>query len=155
MKQLSLSGKELANCVFCKIINRELESYVVFEDKYSLAFLDKRPLFPGHCLLIPKEHYETLIDLPVKLIKPIFFNAKIIAEAVEIGMKAEGSFIAINNKVSQSIPHLHIHIVPRKKKDGLKGFFWPRHNYKDQNHVLKTCETLKKLIKDKILKKGL
>ena len=102
---------------------------MVFEDDSTLAFLDHRPLFPGHCLLIPKMHYETLADLPSDLIAPLFGNARLLAVAVEQAMESEGSFVAINNRVSQSVPHLHIHIVPRRKKDGLRGFFWPRQKY--------------------------
>ena len=101
----------------------------VFEDESALAFLDHRPLFPGHCLLIPKRHYETLADLPEDLIAPLFRSAKFLASAVERAMESEGSFVAINNRVSQSVPHLHIHIAPRRRKDGLRGFFWPRRKY--------------------------
>ena len=124
-----------------RLISREAESCIVFEDKVSLAFLDYRPLFPGHCLLVPKDHYETIIDLPTHLITPLFNNAQLLAHAVEKGLKAEGSFIAINNRISQTIPHLHIHIVPRRRKDGLKGFFWPRHPYKDKKAAL-TIQTV-------------
>jgi histidine triad (HIT) family protein len=119
-------------CKFCQIASEEVSSFVVFEDAISLAFLDYRPLFPGHTLLIPKQHYETLADLPADLIGPFFGNAQRLASAVERGMQAEGTFVAINNKVSQSVPHLHIHIVPRKKGDGLRGFFWPRQKYRDE-----------------------
>jgi histidine triad (HIT) family protein len=119
-------------CKFCQIASKEVSSFVVFEDAISLAFLDYRPLFPGHTLLIPKQHYETLADLPADLIGPFFGNAQRLASAVERGMQTEGTFVAINNKVSQSVPHLHIHIVPRKKGDGLRGFFWPRQKYRDE-----------------------
>ncbi len=104
----------------------------MLEDEHSLAFLDRRPLFPGHCLLIPKRHFNTLLDLPPDLVASLFQNAQRVARALESGLGAEGSFIAINNRVSQSVPHLHIHIVPRRRKDGLKGFFWPRHAYRDE-----------------------
>jgi histidine triad (HIT) family protein len=120
------------DCKFCQIVTRALAAAIVFEDSISLAFLDQRPLFPGHTLLIPKNHYETLADLPVDLIGPFFTNAQLLARAVETGMHAEGSFVAVNNRVSQSVPHLHVHIVPRRKKDGLRGFFWPRQPYKDE-----------------------
>jgi len=103
----------MAACKFCEIVLKEVPSVVVFEDAISLAFLDYRPLFPGHTLLVPKEHYETLADLPANLVGPFFGNVQRLAGAVERGMKAEGTFVAINNKVSQSIPHLHVHIVPR------------------------------------------
>lgn len=123
---------EKAECRFCRIAREEVEAFIVFADEVSLAFLDQRPLFPGHLLLIPRGHHRTLTDLPAPLIAPLFDNARLLAEAVEEGMEAEGSFVAINNTVSQSVPHLHIHIVPRRRKDGLKGFFWPRHPYPDE-----------------------
>jgi histidine triad (HIT) family protein len=130
-----------------------VQSYVVFEDDVSLAFLDTRPLFPGHCLLIPKEHYETLIDLPALLVAPLFQNAQLLARAIEKGLKAEGTFVAINNRVSQSVPHLHIHVVPRHKKDGLKGFFWPRQSYKDEAAIRAIQSTLRATIAE--LKSGM
>ncbi len=117
------------DCLFCRIAAGDEEAAIVFEDASTLAFLDHRPLFPGHCLLIPKTHYETLTDLPEAMVAPLFANAKLLASAVEKAMESEGSFVAINNRVSQSVPHLHVHIVPRRKKDGLRGFFWPRQKY--------------------------
>jgi histidine triad (HIT) family protein len=118
-------------CLFCKIVSRELEAKIIFEDEISLAFLDVRPLFPGHVLLIPKAHYPTLTDLPAALIGPFFSNAQMLARRVQQAMKAEGTFVAMNNVVSQSVPHLHVHIVPRKRSDGLRGFFWPRRPYQE------------------------
>ncbi len=103
---------------------------LVFEDEISLAFLDHRPVFPGHCLLIPKSHYETLTDLPANLVGPFFKNAQLLAAAIESAMEAHGTFVAMNNRVSQSVQHLHVHAVPRRRKDGLRGFFWPRYPYK-------------------------
>jgi histidine triad (HIT) family protein len=120
-----------AACLFCKIATREVPARLVFEDEISLAFLDHRPVFPGHCLLIPKVHYETLTDLPEDLIGPLFKRAQLLARAVESAMQAHGTFVAMNNRVSQSVPHFHVHIVPRRRKDGLKGFFWPRYPYPD------------------------
>lgn len=122
-----------AGCVFCQVASKGVESLIVFEDDKTIAFLDYRPLFPGHVLLIPKVHCETLSDLPYNMVEPVFANAKRLAQAVETGMRAEGSFIGLNNRVSQSVPHLHVHIVPRRKKDGLKGFFWPRRRYENQD----------------------
>jgi histidine triad (HIT) family protein len=119
-------------CKFCQIAGYAQASSIVFEDSISLAFLDIRPLFPGHVLLIPKEHYATLADLPADLIGPFFRNVQLLASGVERGMEAEGTFVAINNRVSQSVAHLHVHIVPRRKKDGLRGFFWPRQTYQDE-----------------------
>ena len=119
-------------CLFCSIVSGSMAAVIVNEDENSLTFLDHRPLFHGHSLLIPKEHFETLGDLPSASVAPLFQKAQQISRAVEAAMGAEGTFVAMNNRVSQSVPHLHIHIVPRKKKDGLKGFFWPRTKYKDQ-----------------------
>lgn len=118
-------------CLFCGVAASA--DYVVFEDEISIAFLDHRPLFIGHTLLIPKTHYETLADLPHQLLGPFFGNVQSLARAVERAMQAEGSFVAINNRVSQSVPHLHVHIVPRRKKDGLRGFFWPRIAHPDES----------------------
>lgn len=118
-------------------------SAAVFEDEISLAFLDHRPLFPGHMLLVPKAHYETLPDLPPELVGPLFQNAQLLARAVVEGLEAEGSFVAINNRVSQSVPHLHIHVVPRRPKDGLKGFFWPRGKYRDEAEMDAVRERLR------------
>ena len=124
------------NCIFCGIVSGEVNTSVVFEDDISVAFLDHRPLFPGHCLLIPRAHFETLADLPEKLVGPFFKNVQLLARAVETALGAEGTFVAMNNRISQSVPHLHAHIVPRRKKDGLKGFFWPRNKYGNEAEML-------------------
>ena len=134
------------NCLFCGIVNGEVSASIVFEDEVSIAFLDHRPLFPGHCLLVPKKHFETLTDLPVELIGPFFKNVQLLVHAVEVALEAEGSFVAMNNRVSQSVPHLHVHVVPRRRKDGLKGFFWPRNKYVDQAEML----LVQKLIQEAI-----
>ena len=120
------SGERIGECDFCAIVNGDVPRCIVFQDDTSIAFLDRKPVFLGHCLLIPKIHYETISDLPDDLVGPLFRNAKMIAKAVQLGLSSGGTFMAINNKVSQSVPHLHIHIVPRKYGDGLRGFFWPR-----------------------------
>jgi len=133
-------------CVFCKIANGETLAAVVFEDDGSLAFLDHRPLFPGHCLLMPKNHFETLGDLPKELIAPFFSATQLLARAVELALDAEGTFVAMNNRVSQSVPHLHVHIVPRRRKDGLKGFFWPRHKYESEKEMLTIERTIKSAV---------
>jgi histidine triad (HIT) family protein len=123
-------AEPVAGCLFCQIGSGAVAASVVFQDETSLAFLDHRPVFPGHTLLIPKQHYETLADLPAALIQPYFAGAQLLARAVELALQADGTFVGINNRVSQSVPHLHVHIVPRRKKDGLRGFFWPRQPYK-------------------------
>lgn len=120
------------DCKFCKIVRGELPGLIVMDDRETIAFLDHRPLFHGHVLLLPKAHYETLADLPSDLVAPVFENVQLLASAVELGLGAEGSFVAVNNRISQSVPHLHVHIVPRRRGDGLKGFFWPRHPYEKQ-----------------------
>ena len=125
----------MADCLFCRIVSGELPTTIVYEDDNSLAFLDHRPLFPGHTLLVPRDHVETLGDLPSELIAPYFEAAQLLAQAVESAMEAEGTFVAMNNRVSQSVPHLHVHVVPRRRKDGLKGFFWPRTKYKGDEEM--------------------
>lgn len=133
-------------CAFCRIIRGEDTAFIVFEDSISVAFLDRRPLFPGHCLLVPREHYETLADLPAPLVGPLFQNAQLLERAIEEGLSADGTFVAINNHVSQSVPHVHIHLVPRHHKDGLKGFFWPRQRYQDDAALRQVQETLRAAI---------
>lgn len=136
------------NCLFCRIVSSELQATIVYEDDDSVAFLDHRPLFPGHTLLVPREHVETLGDLPAKIVAPYFEAAQLLSRAVESAMEAEGTFVAMNNRVSQSVPHLHVHVVPRRKKDGLKGFFWPRTKYKSDEEM----EEVKKKIVDALKK---
>jgi histidine triad (HIT) family protein len=116
-------------CVFCAIERGEVAAPVVFADARTMAFLDHRPVFPGHTLLIPRAHHETLTDLPWDLLEPVFGAAQVLARAVRDAMGADGTFVAMNNTVSQSVPHMHVHIVPRRRKDGLRGFFWPRTRY--------------------------
>jgi histidine triad (HIT) family protein len=121
--------ESISTCAFCKIVAEAVAAATVWEDAATLVFLDHRPLFPGHCLVIPKMHYETLTDLPRDKVGPLFGIVQLIAAAVERATDSDGSLVAINNRVSQSVPHLHIHVVPRRKKDGLRGFFWPRQKY--------------------------
>ena len=139
-------GKEKV-CPFCAISRGELEADVVLEDEKCIAFLDIRPLFPGHVLLVPREHVVTLPELPAALVAPLFTTAQRLARAVEEAMEAEGTFVAMNNTVSQSVPHLHVHIVPRRKKDGLKGFFWPRSPYRDEDHRHETAQRIRDCLK--------
>jgi histidine triad (HIT) family protein len=134
------------SCVFCNVLSGQAATNVVFEDEISLAFLDHRPLFPGHCLLIPRTHYETLSDLPENLVGPFFKNVQLLTRAVEAALQAEGSFVAMNNRVSQSVPHLHVHVVPRKRKDGLKGFFWPRNKYGNEVEIVEVQKLIKSAI---------
>ncbi len=123
-------------CIFCRIVAGETDACRVYEDDRVLVFLDNTPLFAGHCLVCPKDHHELLTELPEELLGPVFGTAKLIARAVEHGLGAEGSFVAVNNRISQSVPHLHVHVVPRRRGDGMKGFFWPRHPYRDRAEML-------------------
>jgi histidine triad (HIT) family protein len=118
-------------CLFCEIACGKIPAYIVYEDADVVAFLDSHPLFPGHVLVCPREHYETLTDLSADLVGPLFSRTQLLARAVESALDAEGTFVAINNRVSQTVAHLHIHVVPRRRRDGLRGFFWPRQNYVD------------------------
>jgi histidine triad (HIT) family protein len=127
------------NCAFCRIVSSEVEAEVVWRSEDVVAFLDHRPLFPGHVLLIPTQHIATLADLPAPQVGPLFQTAQRLERAVESALNADGTFIAINNNVSQSVPHLHVHIVPRRKGDGLKGFFWPRRGYDSEEHLRETA----------------
>jgi histidine triad (HIT) family protein len=138
----------LEGCSFCKIVRGESRAYLVFEDAESIAFLDHHPLLPGHVLLIPRQHYPTLADVPKSLLLPLFANVQTLARAVEEGYAADGSFIAINTKVSQSIPHLHIHIVPRWRKDGLfaRDLVWKRVPYENEAAIVAMQNQLRSAI---------
>ena len=132
------------NCRFCQIIAGDESAHLVFEDEQTIAFLDNRPLFPGHSLLVPREHHETLADLRAELLEPLFANAQLLSVAVPKAMRKPGSFVALNNVVSQSVPHLHVHVVPRKPKDGLRGFFWPRTKYGSEEEMRKVAARVRK-----------
>ena len=134
-------------CLFCRIVSGEAQATIVYEDKNSLAFLDIRPLFPGHVLVVPKTHFETLSDLPADKVETLFQTVRLLSQGVEVGMDAEGSFVAMNNRISQSVPHLHVHVVPRRKKDGLKGFFWPRTKYKSEAEMIEVRDRITSVLK--------
>lgn len=125
----------MAGCVFCAIVAGTEPAARVLDDDVCVAFLDRRPLFEGHVLVVPREHHETLTDLPVDAVGPFFERVRAMEAAVESALGAQGAFVAINNRVSQSVPHLHVHVVPRTKGDGLKGFFWPRGRYEDDDRM--------------------
>ena len=124
-------GTSRADCTFCRIIAGEVPAAIVARDGAVVAFLDHRPVFPGHVLVVPVDHHETLTDLPEPELPAYFTVVQRMAGAVERGCRAQGTFVAVNNRVSQSVPHLHTHVVPRTKGDGLRGFFWPRTKYAD------------------------
>ncbi len=122
---------ETSSCVFCTIAEGLEPASIVYASRELIAFLDNHPLFPGHVLLCPRDHYVTLLDIPSRLNAPLMDATQLLARAVETALDAEGTFIAVNNRVSQTVPHLHIHVVPRRRRDGLRGFFWPRQRYHD------------------------
>jgi histidine triad (HIT) family protein len=136
----------LTDCPFCAIAAGAEAGHVVFKDEVSVAFLDNRPLFPGHSLLIPRRHLETLADVPDELIAPLFANARLLSRAIPEAMGKPGSFVALNNVVSQSVPHLHVHIVPRMPKDGLRGFFWPRGKYESEEQMREVAATVRRAV---------
>jgi histidine triad (HIT) family protein len=137
-----------STCIFCRIASGEIPAEVVHEDEHCVVFLDSAPLFPGHCLVCPKQHFDTLMDVPSPLLTPLFETAQAIARAVELGLGAEGSFVAINNKISQSVPHLHVHVIPRRRKDGMKGFFWPRRPYASDEERKQTGDLLRHALRN-------
>jgi histidine triad (HIT) family protein len=134
------------DCAFCEIVAGRRPAHVVLDDGPVVAFLDVRPLFKGHTLLVPREHYETLPDVPAELVAPYFTEAQRLSAAMETVLGAAGSFVAINNRVSQSVPHLHTHVVPRHRKDGLRGFFWPRTKYDDDDEAREYAKRLREAL---------
>ena len=134
----------VADCVFCAIVAGDQAADLVLDDDDFCAFLDVRPVFKGHVLLVPREHVVTLPDLPARLRDPFLAHAQRLATAVTEALGAQGSFVALNNVVSQSVPHLHLHVVPRTKGDGLRGFFWPRTTYADDAERERYAEDLRR-----------
>ena len=131
----------MADCAFCGLMAGGGDGRV-WEDADVVAFLDHRPVFPGHVLVVPRVHVETLADLPAGEVGPFFLVVQHLSGAVERAMEAQGTFVAINNKVSQSVPHLHCHVVPRRKGDGLRGFFWPRGRYGSPEEMASVAATI-------------
>ena len=119
----------MTDCTFCAVAAGEVPAHVVLADAGTVAFLDNRPLFKGHVLVVPRQHVVTLADLPAALTGPYFGAVRLISAVLPAALGAQGTFVAVNNVVSQSVPHLHAHVVPRTRGDGLRGFFWPRHKY--------------------------
>ncbi len=140
------AGPPREGCAFCRIVAGVAPAQVVLADECCLAFLDVRPLFPGHTLIVPREHHETLGDLPPGLVGPLFTRVRRLSQAVEEGLGAAGSFVACNNRVSQSVPHVHVHVVPRNRKDGLRGFFWPRQGYEDEAQAAEVAARLRRAL---------
>jgi uncharacterized protein (DUF924 family)/diadenosine tetraphosphate (Ap4A) HIT family hydrolase len=141
----------LKDCVFCAGLRGEVELSRVFEDDQVLAFLDHKPVFPGHVLLIPKRHIVTLDELDPQEVPGLFEKLRVLSRAVPLAMGGQGCFVANNNVVSQSVPHLHWHAVPRTKGDGLKGFFWPRHPYRDAEAREETRARLEDVVQQELI----
>ncbi len=131
-----------SSCAFCAIVAGRGDAHLVWRGPDAVAFLDRRPLFVGHTLVVPPAHHETLTDLPADRIDPFFRRVQAVARAVESACAAEGTFVAVNNRVSQSVPHLHVHVVPRRRGDGLRGFFWPRSRYADDGEAADTARRI-------------
>ena len=137
------------SCLFCRIASGDVPGDLVLETPDLVAFLDHRPVFKGHVLLVPREHVPTLTELPAPLLAPFLAAGQGLAAAVVDGLGAQGSFVAMNNTVSQSVPHLHLHVVPRTKGDGLRGFFWPRTRYADPQEAAEYAARLRDALERK------
>ncbi|NUR88152.1 MAG: HIT domain-containing protein [Nonomuraea sp.] len=133
-------GRRVSTDLFCEIVAGERPAFLVYSDEVAVAFLDTRPVFKGHVLVVPRLHVETLADL--KEVGPFFERVQLISGAVESGLEAAGTFVAMNNRISQSVPHLHVHVVPRNRKDGLRGFFWPRTKYASDEEAVSYAEAI-------------
>jgi histidine triad (HIT) family protein len=133
-------------CTFCAIAAGERDGDIVLDETDVVAFLDARPLFPGHVLVIPRSHVPTIEDVDDALARPLFAAVRRLSMAVRRAVDAEGTFVAANNRVSQSVPHLHVHVVPRRRGDGLRGFFWPRVGYDDDSHRRRVAARIRELL---------
>jgi histidine triad (HIT) family protein len=140
------AGSAAPNCLFCRIVAGAVPADLVVDSPDVVAFLDHRPLFPGHTLVVPRRHVDTLLDLPTEAVGPYFAAVQRITAAVTEAMGAVGSFVAMNNVVSQSVPHLHVHVVPRRPKDGLRGFFWPRTKYASEAEAAAVAERIRQCV---------
>ena len=138
----------MAECLFCAVIAGVQPAEVVFDDEVAVGFLDHRPVFKGHVLVVPRIHVVTLGDLPAELVGPFFTRVQRVAVAVQAALSADGSFVAMNNVVSQSVAHLHVHVVPRRRKDGLRGFFWPRVRYESAEEMAMVAEAVRTFVAD-------
>jgi histidine triad (HIT) family protein len=141
-----MSPSEAAPCLFCRIVAGDVTSYVVFDGPDTMAFLDTRPVFKGHTLVVPRAHIETLLDLPPEFGPAFLGTLQGVAAAMSDALGAQGTFVAVNNVVSQSVPHLHAHVVPRTKGDGLRGFFWPRTRYADDGEAEDYASRLRRVV---------
>jgi histidine triad (HIT) family protein len=136
----------VSSCPFCAIVAGRAQAHLVLEGERIIAFLDTRPLFHGHTLVVPRAHREALRDVPQDELEPLLASAQVLSAAMEKALGAEGTFVAMNDRVSQSVPHVHLHVVPRRKGDGLKGFFWPRHKYASEAEAAEIAGKLRVLL---------
>ncbi len=143
-KQGHLFGGEEENCRFCQIAEGEDKETVVYAGELTLVSLDHRPLFKGHCLVTPRKHIEAIEDVPDDVLEDLFKTVRMASKAVTEAMGSDGTLIAVNNRVSQSIPHIHVHVVPRRHKDGLHGFFWPRMQYASDDEMKDVANRIRK-----------
>ena len=134
------------DCVFCAVVAGSEKSHVVLDEPDVIGFLDHRPVFKGHVLVIPRVHVVTLPDLPAELLAPLFGAVSRCCTAVVDALGAQGSWVAENNIVSQAVPHLHVHVVPRTKGDGLRGFFWPRQKYSGEDEIADYAARLRRAL---------
>ncbi|HEY5985764.1 MAG TPA: HIT family protein [Streptosporangiaceae bacterium] len=133
----------MSDCLFCRIAAGEVPGHLVLDEPDAVAFLDSRPVFKGHVLVMPRDHYETLADLPAAAVGPLFGQVRRLSAALPAALGAQGTFVGLNNIVSQSVPHLHVHVVPRTRGDGLRGFFWPRHKYADDEEAAEYAKRIR------------
>jgi len=136
-------GSAISECLFCDIIAGVVPAHIVLADDEVVAFLDSRPVFKGHVLVAPRKHVHTLADLPAARVGPYFLRVQRVSAVMPTALGSQGTFVAANNVVSQSVPHLHVHVVPRTKGDGLRGFFWPRQRYENEEEAAKYAERLR------------
>jgi len=138
----------VTDCTFCAVVAGELPAQVVLADDATVAFLDARPVFKGHVLVVPRRHVVTLADLPAALTGPLLGSVRLISVVLPAALGAQGTFVGLNNIVSQSVPHLHAHVVPRTRGDGLRGFFWPRHTYDSDDEAAGYAERIRAALAD-------
>jgi histidine triad (HIT) family protein len=139
---MSTGGVSESDCIFCRIVADPASAAIVAITPDTTAFLDRSPVFRGHVLIVPNVHFQTLTDLPVELVAPLFAQAQRVARAVEVALGAQGSWVSMNNRISQSVPHLHVHVIPRSKGDGLRGFYWPRVKYDSADAMAETASSI-------------
>jgi histidine triad (HIT) family protein len=140
----------IQDCLFCRIAGGEVDAHRVLATDDAVGFLDVRPVFPGHVLVVPRTHYETLMDMPTAALEPLWEAVQRIGRALENrdGLAADGVFVGVNNRISQSVPHVHVHVIPRRRKDGLRGFFWPRQKYASDDEAAAIADRIRASVRE-------